>query len=92
MASRRTKPRTLTIFPIKDGVSPADALPDREDLTRIPVRHGSRSLGTLYVRTPRSAAPRWLSLFSGYADLNSFRLRNASTAAVFSPAPAPTYR
>jgi len=46
------------------------------------VSHGSRSIGTLYVKTPRSAAPSWLSLFAGYADLHSLRLRNASTSAV----------
>ena len=62
MAARRTRSRTLTIFLIKQGLSVGDAVQDREELTRIPVNHGLRSIGSLYVRTPRSAPPGWLSL------------------------------
>lgn len=82
MATKRAKTRTLTIFLIKEGVSIGDALHEREGLTKLPVVYGSRSIGSLYVRSPRSAPPQWLSLFSGYADLGSLNLRNASTAAV----------
>ena len=82
MAAKRPKSRVLTIFLIKEGLSAGDALQDRDDLTRVPVKHGSRSIGALYVRAPRSAPPGWLSFFADYADLSGLRLRNASTSAV----------
>lgn len=83
MAARKKKRVwPLTIFLIKRGLSRADALADRDDLSEVPVRHGTRSIGHLVIKVPNDSNSSWTQLFEGHADLRGLGLRNRSTAAV----------
>ncbi|MFB3917466.1 MAG: DUF6119 family protein [Terriglobales bacterium] len=74
--------RDLTIYLLKEETKePADALREAGRLKSFKITAGGATVGELYVKPPRSRAPRWAEFFNGHLDIAELG-RVASTSAV----------
>ena len=74
--------RDLTVYLLKEQIKEAgDAVRDARGLRSFKIATGGTAIGDLYVKSPRSRAPRWAEFFKDYLDIAELG-RVVSTSAV----------
>lgn len=76
----KTRPFSIYLMKARSGAA-QDFVKAERDIHRLPIRQGSHTIGTLFYRSARERAPRWLSFFQSHVEPAAFAV--SSIAAVF---------
>jgi uncharacterized protein (TIGR04141 family) len=79
MAELNTK-TDLNIYLFKEGVKEADAVKSAH-VTQQKLQHGSKIIGTLWIKTNKSSKPRWARFFDEVLTSTNIFGKNSSTGA-----------